>query len=179
MATPEFITELRAHVGTAALWVPATTTVVIRDVPADAPIWEVPTVLLVKRADSGAWTPIGGICEPGEQPHVTAVREVKEETGLDVTPVAVLGVGAVGPVTYPNGDVCNFMDTAISARLLGDYDQQPVVADDESTETQWCSVAHLPQSVSARHRLVIADAVAQMKNPARFQPRMGFSKRNS
>lgn len=77
MATPEFITQLREHIGNAPLWVPATTTVVIREVPADAPIWEVPTVLLVKRADTGDWTPIGGICEPGEQPHATAVREVK------------------------------------------------------------------------------------------------------
>ncbi|MDK8545155.1 NUDIX domain-containing protein [Corynebacterium pseudodiphtheriticum] len=178
MATPEFITQLREHIGNAPLWVPATTTVVIREVPADAPIWEVPTVLLVKRADTGNWTPIGGICEPGEQPHATAVREVKEETGLDIEPVALLGTGAVGPVTYPNGDVCQFMDTAISARLLGDYDQQPVVADDESVAVQWCSVAQLPQSVSARHRLVIADAVAHMKNPARFRPRLGFTKRN-
>lgn len=178
MATPEFITELRKHIGSAPLWIPATTTVVIREVPADAPIWEVPTVLLVQRADSGDWTPIGGICEPGEQPHDTAVREVKEETGLDIVPVALLGSGAVGPVTYPNGDVCQFMDTAISARLVGAYDQQPRVADDESVDVQWCSVAHLPQSLSAQHRMVIADAVAQMKNPARFRPRLGFNKRN-
>ena len=118
MATPEFITELRKHIGSAPLWIPATTTVVIREVPPDAPIWEVPTVLLVQRADSGDWTPIGGICEPGEQPHDTAVREVKEETGLDIVPVALLGSGAMGPVTYPNGDVCQFMANTISSHAL-------------------------------------------------------------
>ena len=34
---------------------------------------------------------ITGIAEPGENPHVTAAREVKEETGVDAEAVAIIG----------------------------------------------------------------------------------------
>ena len=34
---------------------------------------------------SGAWTLPGGGMEWGEQPHATALRELKEETGLSAT----------------------------------------------------------------------------------------------
>ena len=36
-------------------------------------------ILLVQRADSGAWTPVCGIVEPGERPDHTIVRESLEE----------------------------------------------------------------------------------------------------
>lgn len=36
-------------------------------------------ILLVRRADSGAWTPVCGIVEPGERPDHTIVRESLEE----------------------------------------------------------------------------------------------------
>lgn len=41
-------------------------------------------VLLLERADHpGYWQSVTGSCEPGEAWHDTAVREVREETGLD------------------------------------------------------------------------------------------------
>lgn len=39
-----------------------------------------------------AWTLPGGGAEWGEQPDETVVREVREETGIDVTPTGLLGV---------------------------------------------------------------------------------------
>ena len=41
------------------------------------------------------WGPISGICEPGEEITATALREVKEEIGLDGRIEALLGVGQV------------------------------------------------------------------------------------
>lgn len=176
MATPEFILKLREKVGHEQLWLPGVTAVVVRPVPPGAPIFQVPDVLLVRRSDNGEWTPVTGIVDPGEQPHVAAVREVKEETGLDVQVEALLGVGAVGPVEYENGDVTSYMDTAIRLSVVGD--DKPYVADDESTEVGWFEISQLPP-MKPRFRLVIADAVAQMKHPTGFRPRMGYEKRNA
>ena len=154
MPTPDYILDLREHVGNKQLFLPACTAIILRPVPAGAPIWEVPKVLLVKRADNGRWTPVAGICEPGEEVSETAVRETKEEVGLDATVEALLGVGKVGPVTYPNGDECLFMDTTM--RLSVPHDAEPVISDEENTEAQWFSVAQLPDSVDRRARLCLS-----------------------
>jgi 8-oxo-dGTP pyrophosphatase MutT (NUDIX family) len=42
-------------------------------------------VLLVRRADDGRWAMPGGWVDPGETPERAVVREVAEETGLQVS----------------------------------------------------------------------------------------------
>ena len=177
MSTPEYILNLRKHIGHQQLFLPSCTMIILRPAPAGASIWEVPKALLARRADNGNWAPVTGICEPGEEVAITAVREVKEEVGVDAKVEALLGVCLVGPTTFDNGDECLFMDT--SMRLSVPDDAEPFLADDENTEVDWFSVAHLPDSVNRQHRLLIADAVAQMKHPAGFRPRMGYRKRNA
>jgi ADP-ribose pyrophosphatase YjhB (NUDIX family) len=59
-------------------------------------------VLLVLRAnepDAGTWSLPGGRVEPGEDAHDAVVREVLEETGLDVRPLHLLA-----RVTRPHPD---------------------------------------------------------------------------
>ncbi|MGO1949564.1 MAG: NUDIX hydrolase [Mycobacteriaceae bacterium] len=177
MGTPPFITELREKIGHDPLWLPGVTAVVVRDVPQDAPVFATPDVLLVKRADDGRWTPVCGIIEPGEEVPTAAAREVEEETGLTVEVDALIGTGAVGPVTYPNGDTCSFMDTTVRCVLTGGGEQEPRVNDEESTEVGWFPLAQLPQ-MDPRFRLVIADSVAQLKHPSGFRPRLGYVKRS-
>ena len=67
------------------------------------------SVLLIRRANppnKGAWSIPGGRQELGETVRETAVREVREETGLDIVPGPMLdvfdGIGraADGALTY-------------------------------------------------------------------------------
>lgn len=41
-------------------------------------------VLLIHHRKHGKWLPAGGHMEPNELPHEAAIREAKEETGLDI-----------------------------------------------------------------------------------------------
>lgn len=49
-------------------------------------------VLLVQRRDTLQWEPPGGVLELGETIHDGVIREVNEETGLDVEPIALTGI---------------------------------------------------------------------------------------
>ena len=48
--------------------------------------------LLIQRADNHRWEPPGGVLELGETIHDGLRREVREETGLDIEPLALTGV---------------------------------------------------------------------------------------
>jgi ADP-ribose pyrophosphatase YjhB (NUDIX family) len=49
-------------------------------------------LLLAQRVDSGQWCMPGGAADVGESPSVGAVREAREETGLEVRATRVIGV---------------------------------------------------------------------------------------
>ncbi|GAB3192560.1 NUDIX hydrolase [Nesterenkonia suensis] len=153
--TPEFIRELRAHIGTADLWIPSVRGVVVRRRADGADLPE-PQVLLVKRSDNGAWTVTSGILEPGEQPAAGAVREIEEETAVVARPVRVAGVFASHLVQYGNGDRCRFLDTVLQMEpVAGD----PRVNDDESVEVGWFPVSALPEPLAEDQRMVIGWAL--------------------
>ncbi|MFJ4923805.1 NUDIX hydrolase [Streptomyces sp. NPDC088725] len=134
MGTPDFIREIRATAGHQLLLLPGVSVVVFDDQG---------RVLLGRRADTGGWSVIGGIPEPGEQPADTAVREVYEETAVRCEAERIVLVQAMRkPVTYPNGDVCQFMDITIRCRAVGGTAR---VNDEESLEVGWFSVDALPE----------------------------------
>ena len=122
--------------------------------------------------------------DPGGTPLSRAMcsaRRARGEKRVDIAehpgaaPVEQL-VGAVGPVTYPNGDVTRYMDTAVRCSVVGDSDE-PVISDDENTEAAWFSIMHMPP-MNPRFRLIVGDAVAQLRRPEGFRPRMGYVKRD-
>ncbi|MFF9569557.1 NUDIX domain-containing protein [Streptomyces sp. NPDC014685] len=132
MAIPEFIREIRATAGRQLLLLPGVTAVVFDDEG---------RVLLGRRADTGKWSVIGGICEPGEQPAATAEREVYEETAVHCVAERVVLTQALEPVQYANGDRCQYLDVTFRCRATGG---QARVNDDESLEVGWFEVDALP-----------------------------------
>lgn len=61
-------------------------------------------VLLQRRGDSNKWGFPGGAIELGETPQMAAIREAKEETGLDVEIVKIIGVYTDLDIRYSSGD---------------------------------------------------------------------------
>lgn len=151
MPTPEFILDLRRSIGHAPLWLPGVKGVVLRT---DG---ERPSVLLVRRADNGLWTLPAGILEPGEEPADGIEREVLEETGVRARAERIVGVSTTDPVTYPNGDRAQFLDTIVALTPLT---LEAHVADDENLDVAWRSVDSLGD-LPPRHRRAVEWALAQ------------------
>jgi ADP-ribose pyrophosphatase YjhB (NUDIX family) len=131
MAIPDFVRELRRHIGTAELWLPGITAVVRRG----------PDLLLVQRSDTGEWSPVTGIVDPGEDPGVAAGREVLEETGVVVTVDRLAWVQALPRTTHVNGDLATYLDHTFACSYVSG---EPHVADDESLDVRWCPADDLP-----------------------------------
>jgi 8-oxo-dGTP pyrophosphatase MutT (NUDIX family) len=111
-------------------------------------------VLLQRRADSGNWSAPGGTMDVGETLAQTAVREVREETGLDVEVTGLLGL-YTDPrhvIAYSDGEVRQEFVVAFTGRVTGGELQ----ISDESTELRWVPLDEtptLPMHETARLRL--------------------------
>jgi len=128
---PDFVRDLRRHLGTTELWLPGVTAVVRRGTD----------LLLAQRADTGEWSPVTGIVDPGEDPGVAARREVLEETGIAVSVDRLAWVQALPTTTHVNGDVATYLDHTFSCTYVSG---EPHVADDESLVVRWCPSDDLP-----------------------------------
>ncbi|MEV8327932.1 NUDIX domain-containing protein [Kitasatospora sp. NPDC059811] len=139
MAIPPFLADLRALVGTRPLWLTAVVAVVLDDHG---------RVLLGRRADDGRWAPVGGILDPGEQPADGVVRECLEETGVVAVPELLASVTVSPQVTYPNGDVTQYLVLTFRCRAVGG---EARVNDDESLEVGWYPLDGLPPMIEVEH----------------------------
>lgn len=134
MPVPDFILRLRERIGTDPLWLAGVTAVVLRGDGGDE-------VLLVRRSDNGAWTPVTGIVDPGEHPARTAVREAAEETGVEIEVESLAWVSVTDPVVHVNGDRAQYLDHTFRCRYISG---EPYPADDESTAAGWFRLDDLP-----------------------------------
>ena len=109
----EHLRRIRERVGNQLLLLPAVSALVY-----DA----AGRILLASHLDAGGgWATPGGAVEPGEAPCDAAVREVWEETGLWVEPLALRGVfgGDLLRVRYPNGDEVEYVTSVFECAVRG------------------------------------------------------------
>jgi ADP-ribose pyrophosphatase YjhB (NUDIX family) len=85
-------------------------------------------ILLVRRADDNTWCLPCGWIEPGEQPADAAVREIREETGLEARVVHLIdAIGRPAKNTTPHGLVTIlFLCEAIGGTLAGSHEGEEV-----------------------------------------------------
>ena len=76
-------------------------------------------VLLQRRGDSNKWGFPGGAIELGETPQMAAIRELKEETGLDVETGKIIGVYTDPDVFYPSGDRAQSIIVVYELKVVG------------------------------------------------------------
>ncbi len=131
MPTPEFILRLREQIGHEPLWLVGVTAVVVRG----------DEVLLVQRADTGEWSPIAGIVEPGEHTATAAEREVLEEACVTAEVERLAAVTTTREYRYPNGDRSQYSNLTYRLRWI---EGEPAVGDDESLAAAWFPIAALP-----------------------------------
>ena len=127
MGVSPYIVRLRDRVGNDLLLLPSVS-VLCEDAEG--------RLLLVRQRDTGQWATVGGLVEPDEDPRTAAVREAKEEAGVDVELLGILDVlgGPDFRVTYPNGDQTAYVTTVFAARVVGGRAEPDM---DETVEVGW------------------------------------------
>ena len=91
-------------------------------------------VLLIKRRDVPVYALPGGGIESEESPYKAAIREMKEETGLDVTIERIIGY------YYPINKLC-FATILVECKKLGGVESQS----DETIEVKYFDICNLPK----------------------------------
>ncbi len=154
MPTPDFVLALREKIGHEPLFLAGVTAVVIHE----------GRVLLGRRSDNGALTPITGIIDPGEEPADAAAREALEEAGVVIRVDRLVWVHQIPRVTYANGDQSDYLDLTFRCSWVSG---EPYPVDGEMTDVGWYGLDALPPLGDEMERR-IARAVADAE-PAHFE----------
>jgi 8-oxo-dGTP pyrophosphatase MutT (NUDIX family) len=122
-------------------------------------------ILLQKRADNGFWSMPGGAIDPGESVEQGALREVWEETGLQVRVVRLVGVYSDPRnymiTHYPGGDIVH----NVSLCFVCEWVSGTLRISDESTDMGYFPVEALPEPMMPSHLIRLQDVLAQQREP--------------
>lgn len=121
-------------------------------------------ILMIRRTDSGLYAIPGGQQEIGETIGQTVVREVKEETGIDVRPDRVTGIytDPEHVIAYTDGEVRQEFSICFAATATGGE----LRTSNESSEVLWVDRAELDSlNVHPSIRLRIQHGFEQRAEP--------------
>ena len=117
-------------------------------------------ILFEKRSDNGQWCIPGGALELGESALEGLIREVKEETNLDITNPEFFKVNANVHMVYPNTDEVYYTDIVyIIKNFNGD-----LKSDKESVELKWFKPNDLPDNIMPTQIDYILDFIKIINN---------------
>ena len=122
-------------------------------------------VLLQKRSDVGLWGIPSGHVEPGETVAQAAVREVFEETGLNIRIKRLVGIYSEPQsqvFCYPNGQRVHFITTCFEAEVTGGTIDCTCP---ETLDIQYFSSSCLPENILSMHPRWLADALCPEGGP--------------
>jgi 8-oxo-dGTP pyrophosphatase MutT (NUDIX family) len=114
-------------------------------------------ILLTRRRDNGRWCLPGGMMEAGESAAESCIREVKEETGLNVRIVRLIGIYSSPDfvLEYSDGNRRQPVAMCFEAATTGGE----LALSEETSEFAWCApAAALQLDLVEHHRQRILDA---------------------
>ncbi len=124
----------------------------MRPFACDAVLIEDGKILIIKRAGEpfkGEWAVPGGRIEDDETAEQCLVREMKEETGLDVEPLMMTGL-----YSDPRRDPRLVIAAAFLVRRIGGT----LKAGDDAGEAHWVELGKMPK-LCADHDTIVKDAL--------------------
>lgn len=113
-------------------------------------------VLLVKRSIKpfkGSWTLPGGHIDFGETSQETVIREIKEETNIDVEVVKLIKLYD-NPKRDPWGHIISIAYLCVPVHTNSTF-----IKNEEVEELYWCDINKLPENIGFDHRIIINDAI--------------------
>lgn len=92
-------------------------------------------VLMIERTDNGLWAIPGGGQDVGETSREAAIREVREETGLDIEVVGLVGIYSDPHhvIAYDDGEVRQEFSICFRGRSIGGR----ITVSEESSRVEW------------------------------------------
>ncbi|WP_433530612.1 NUDIX hydrolase [Micromonospora sp. CA-263727] len=121
-------------------------------------------LLMIHRTDNNLWALPGGGHDVGESISDTVVREVREETGIEVEVAGLVGL-YTNPrhvMAYDDGEVRQQFSICFMARPVGGE----LATSTESREVRWVDPSHLDElNIHPSMRLRIDHALAGQATP--------------
>jgi ADP-ribose pyrophosphatase YjhB (NUDIX family) len=100
------------------------------------------------------WGLVGGITELGESLEETAIREAKEETGLDIRELSLLGTtsGEKCYIHHPNDDKSYFITVGY---ITKSFSGTLRIDGFETKELKFFSYKQLPDNIPSSHKILL------------------------
>ena len=114
-------------------------------------------LLLQRRSDCDKWGFLGGMVEFGESVDEAAVREVKEESGLDVEITSLYGVYSKYFAEYTNGDKVQPIVHLFKAKIIGG---ELIDQNNETLELKFFDLNDIPPLFCTQHQDILDDIIA-------------------
>lgn len=133
----DYIHELRKEIGSRKIILNCAGAVIVRD----------GRILFQRRTDNGKWGLIGGLVEMNETYEEAALREVREETGLEVKLDSFLGIFHNHDMVWSNGDTAHVISAMFTAEIISG---EPRI-DEESYELRFFGKDELPELFAEDH----------------------------
>ena len=133
----DYIHELRKQIGPRKIILNCAGALIIRD----------DKILFQRRTDNGKWGLIGGLVEMNETYAQAALREIWEETGLEVKLDSFLGIFHNHNMVWSNGDAAHVISAMFTARIVSG---EPRI-DEESYELRFFGKDEIPELFAEDH----------------------------